>query len=39
MIKHWESTLNQPPNCPRNGVHLCLKAFSSTSFVELNNPQ
>ena len=23
MIKHWESTLNWPPSCPRNGVHLC----------------
>ena len=22
MIKHRESTLNQPPSCPRNGDHL-----------------
>jgi len=22
MIKYRESTLNWPPNCPKNGVHL-----------------
>ena len=22
MIRHWESTLNRSPNCPKNGVHL-----------------
>ena len=24
MIRHWESTLNRSPNCPKNGVHLYL---------------
>ena len=24
MIKHRESTLNRPPSCPKNGVHLYL---------------
>ena len=23
MIKHRESTLNRPPNCPKNRGHLC----------------
>ena len=22
MIKHWESTLNKPLTCPKDGVHL-----------------
>ena len=24
MIKHWESTLNKPLTCPKDGVHLIL---------------
>ncbi len=22
MTKHWESTLNTPPTCPKDGVHF-----------------
>jgi len=33
MIKYRESTLNWPPNCPKNGVHLYSPAHAHLSII------
>lgn len=33
MIKHRESTLNRPPSCPKDGVHLLANVPGGDGFL------
>ena len=38
MIKHRESTLNGPPNCPKNRYHLS-RQFAQSNVTHFTSPK